>query len=154
MPETETITIHRFEELDTRALYRILKLRFDIFILEQKSFYPELDDKDQAALHLTAQRGGGLVGVLRILPGAPVVIGRVAVTEDARGDGLAGRMMLAALERIKGEWPDRDVMLGAQKHLEAFYARFGFQQCSDIYDDGGIPHIDMVRAADSALEGA
>ena len=143
----ETILIRAFGELDTHSLYALLKLRFDVFILEQESFYPELDDRDQTALHLTAYRGEMLAGVLRILPSDPVSIGRVAVAGDARGDGLASRMMQAALERIAADWPDRSVKLGAQQHLAAFYARFGFERCSDVYDDGGIPHIDMVREA-------
>ena len=54
---------------------------------------------------------------------------------------------MAALEHIAEVWPDREVKLGAQEHLESFYAKFGFQRCSDIYDDGGIPHIDMIRSA-------
>ncbi len=141
----ETIKIRAFADLDAAALYELLKLRFDVFILEQESFYPELDDRDQTALHLTVHRGGRLVGVLRILQTIPVSIGRVAVAKDVRGDGLAGRMMEAALARIAADWPDRAVKLGAQKHLEAFYARFGFKRCSDIYDDGGIPHVDMVK---------
>ncbi len=143
----ETIKIRAFDDLDTRSLYAILKLRFDVFILEQESLYPELDDQDQIALHLTACRGEALVGVLRILPTDPVSIGRVAVAGGARGDGLASRMMQSALTRISADWPDRRVKLGAQQHLEAFYARFGFVRCSDIYDDGGIPHIDMVMEA-------
>ena len=148
---TEIIRIRAFDELDTRTLYALLKLRFDVFILEQESFYPELDDQDQAALHLTALRGEALAGLLRILPTDPVSIGRVAVAGDARGDGLASRMMQAALERIEADWPDRRVKLGAQQHLAAFYARFGFERSSDVYGDGGIPHIDMVRAAGGAV---
>ncbi len=141
----ETINTRPFTELDAAALYAILKLRFDVFILEQRSFYPELDDRDQEALHLTAHADGELVGVLRILPGPQVAIGRVAVRADYRGSGLAQRMMKSALDRIAADWPDRSVVLGAQKHLENFYAGFGFKTCSDIYDDGGIPHVDMVR---------
>ena len=141
----ETILIRAFEALDTRILYAILKLRFDVFILEQESFYPELDNQDQTALHLTAHRGADLVGVLRILPTDPVSIGRVAVARDARSGGLASRMMQATLAHIEADWPDRRIKLGAQQHLEAFYARFDFTRCSDIYYDGGIPHVDMVR---------
>lgn len=143
----EVIEIRPFADLDTTELYALLKLRFDVFILEQESLYPELDDQDQTALHLTVYRSDRLAGVLRILPTNPVSIGRVAVAKDARGDGLAGRMIEAALARIAEDWPDRGVKLGAQQHLQAFYAKFGFTRCSDVYDDGGIPHIDMAREA-------
>lgn len=141
----EVIAIRPFADFDAAGLYAILKLRFDVFVLEQESLYPELDDNDQGALHLTVHQGGHLAGVLRILPTDPISIGRVAVVKSARSDGLASRMMQAALGRIAADWPDRHIKLGAQQHLEAFYARFGFSRCSDLYDDGGIPHIDMLR---------
>ena len=142
----EVISIRPFEALNGALLYALLKLRFDVFILEQQSLYPELDDQDQTVLHLTAHRDGRLVGVLRILPGDPIAIGRVAVAKDARGDGLAKRMMTAAIAHIEADQPGARIKLGAQTHLEHFYAGFGFQRCSDIYDDGGIPHVDMIRA--------
>ncbi len=145
MNHQETIAIEAFDQFDAAALYAMLKFRFDVFILEQRSFYPELDNLDQDALHLTARRGDELVGVLRILPGPQIAVGRVAVRADCRGSGLARRIMRAALARIELDWPDRAVVLGAQQHLEPFYARFGFKTCSDVYDDGGIPHVNMVR---------
>ncbi len=145
MHNKETIAVQDFNKFDATAFYALLKLRFDVFVLEQRSFYPELDDRDQEAVHLTAHQGDNLVGVLRILPGDPVAIGRVAVAPSARGDGLAGRMLTAALAHIENDTMGASVKLGAQIHLETFYARHGFARCSDVYDDGGIPHIDMVR---------
>ncbi len=137
----------RFDEMDGAALYSLLKLRFDVFILEQESIYPELDDRDQDALHCVALFDGAPIATLRILDAGDIHIGRVAVRRDHRGSGLAQRMMHAALNRISADWPDRRVVLGAQRHLEKFYGGFGFKTCSGVYDDGGIPHIDMERAA-------
>ncbi|MDG1210449.1 MAG: GNAT family N-acetyltransferase [Paracoccaceae bacterium] len=136
----------RFEDMDGAALYALLKLRFDVFILEQESIYPELDDQDQAALHCVAYAGDTPIATLRMLDKTDIAIGRVAVRADHRGTGLAQRMMQAALARISVEWPDRRVVLSAQQHLENFYSGFGFKTCSGVYDDGGIPHVDMIQA--------
>lgn len=137
----------RFGDMDGAALYALLKLRFDVFILEQESIYPELDDQDQGALHCVAYSGISPIATLRILDKGDIHIGRVAVRPDHRGTGLAQRMMQAALARIAADWSGRRVVLGAQQHLEEFYGGFGFKACSDVYDDGGIPHVDMEIAA-------
>lgn len=133
--------------MDGAALYALLKLRFDVFILEQESIYPELDDQDQGALHCVASAEATPIATLRILDKGDIHIGRVAVRADHRGTGLAQGMMRAALARIRADWPDRRVVLGAQQHLERFYSGFGFSTCSGVYDDGGIPHVDMERTA-------
>lgn len=137
----------KFGDMDGAALYALLKLRFDVFILEQESIYPELDDQDQDALHCVASSNDSPIATLRVLDDGDIHIGRVAVRADHRGTGLAQRMMQAALARIALDWPDRRIVLGAQQHLEKFYGGFGFKTCSGVYDDGGIPHVDMERAA-------
>jgi len=139
-----------FDKLSTRQFHDILKLRFDVFVLEQKSIYPEIDGDDPNALHCIATSGDVICGTLRILglhlPSGPTKIGRVAVNPNHRGSGLGRKMMQAALNHIDQVAPDRMVTLGAQCQLEGFYASLGFQRCSEIYDDGGIDHIDMARA--------
>lgn len=137
----------KFGDMDGAALYALLKLRFDVFILEQESIYPELDDQDQGALHCVAFTGASPIATLRILDKDDIHIGRVAVRTDYRGSGLAQRMMQAALTQIAADWPNRRVVLGAQQHLEKFYGGFGFKTCSGVYDDGGIPHVDMEKPA-------
>lgn len=143
------VEIVGFDALTASMLHNILKLRFDVFVLEQKSLYPEIDGADPVALHLIVRDGGEICGTLRILdlaaPGGPVKIGRVAVHPDQRGTGLGRQMMQAALAHIDRQAPGRPVSLGAQCQLESFYASFGFKRCSDIYDDGGIDHVDMTR---------
>ena len=147
---TPNIRIHRFDELSAAAFHDLLKLRFDVFILEQQSLYPEIDGEDKDALHLVAEdEQGAPCGTLRILGAdgsGPLYIGRVAVRPDHRGTGLGRKMMNAALAHLREIAPDRAVRLGAQQHLEAFYSSFGFERISDVYDDGGIPHIDMEKA--------
>ena len=148
-PKTD-IRICGFADLDAGALYDLLKLRFDIFILEQQSSYPEIDGADRDAAHLIASsETGEPVGTLRITGlggGDAVHIGRVAVRADRRGYGLGREMMATALAHIAATAPTSPVRLGAQMHLEGFYAGLGFRRVSGEYDDGGIPHIDMEKA--------
>ena len=150
LPEGCALHFHHFDEFDAAVLYDVLKLRFDVFILEQESLYPELDGADRRALHAVVTDGRGApVGTARVLnldkDDAPLVIGRVAIRADHRGGGLGGALLRLVLDRLDGIAPGRVIRLGAQKHLEAFYARFGFRRISDVYDDGGIPHVDMER---------
>lgn len=150
------IRFARLEEMSAAALHDMLKLRFDVFVLEQRSLYPEFDGQDPSALHLIVEDdGGATVGTLRILGlggEGPVWIGRVAVAPFHRGGGFGRRMIDAAIAEIARRAPGRSIALGAQIHLEAFYGGFGFQRSSEIYDDGGIDHVDMIL--DPARPGA
>lgn len=141
------ILFHPFAALSGDAVYDLMKLRFDVFVLEQQSLYPELDGADKSAVHCRVLMGDEPVATSRILgleDTGPLTIGRVAVHADHRATGLGRRMFSAALDHIETTAPGRPVKLGAQIQLEAFYASFGFQRSSDIYDDGGIDHVDMT----------
>lgn len=146
-----TIRFAAFNALSASTFHDLLKLRFDVFVLEQQSLYPEIDGQDPAALHMIVETGATLVGTARLLGLAgtgPISIGRVALAKGDRGQGLGRVMIATALTHIRAAAPGRDQTLGAQHHLEPFYAGFGFRRISDIYDDGGIPHVDMLRPAD------
>lgn len=142
-----------FAELDTATLYALLQLRVDVFVVEQRCPYPELDGRDTepATRHLWLERDGAPVAYLRILaePGGAVRIGRVAVVRPARRAGLAGELMAAAL----AEAGDRECVLNAQSHLVDFYARLGFAVSGPEYLDDGIPHRPMRRPTPSAIDG-
>ncbi|MEL7462640.1 MAG: GNAT family N-acetyltransferase [Pseudomonadota bacterium] len=139
----------RFDDMSAAELHDVLKLRFDVFVLEQESLYPEIDGLDPEAVHGVASDGEGrTVATLRLLNlggAGAVTIGRVAIAEDARGYGLGRRLMSATLGYLEAHAPRRSVRLGAQRQLEGFYASLGFARTSDVYDDGGIPHVDMER---------
>ncbi|TDD71534.1 GNAT family N-acetyltransferase [Jiangella aurantiaca] len=146
---TADLTLHiaTIDQLDAPTLYRLLRLRTDVFVVEQADPYPELDGRDlePSAVHLWLAHGDEPVGYLRILddPGGAARIGRVVVAESARGSGLAGRLMSAALEHI-GE---RRCVLDAQSHLADFYTRYGFSVTGPEFLDGSIPHLPMARPA-------
>lgn len=134
----------RFADLDPATLYRLLKLRVDVFVVEQECAYPELDGRDPepGTVHVWAEEAGEIVGYLRILDdGEYARIGRVLTAKRARGGGLGGRLMARALEEIG----DRPSALDAQSHLTAFYERFGYAVSGPSYMEDGIPHTPMVR---------
>jgi ElaA protein len=134
-----------FDELTTGTLYALLRLRVDVFVVEQHCPYPELDglDTEPGTRHLWTTRDGVPVGYLRILmePDGGARIGRVCVARSERGTGLARRLMAAALDRLG----DQPMTLHAQAHLTGFYASFGFAPNGPEYVEDGIPHVPMAR---------
>jgi ElaA protein len=143
-----------FQDLDTATLYQLLKLRVDVFVVEQECAYPELDGRDlePTTRHLWYEVDRRPVAYLRMLvdsaashdsgTGATVHrIGRVATAPEARGGGLAGQLLTAALAAI-GEEP---AVLDAQSHLAGFYAKYGFAPTGPEFLDDGIPHTPMRR---------
>ena len=141
----------RFDDLTARELYELLKLRQDVFIIEQACIYPELDDIDQDSTHLLVRDDkGALVACLRVVaPGARYEepsIGRLVVRKDARGRGLARELMTVAIAKCRELYPSRPIRIQAQRYLEKFYASLGFAPIGQPYDEAGIMHIDMVLA--------
>jgi ElaA protein len=133
-----------FRDLDTTTLYDLLRLRIDVFVVEQRCAYPELDGRDTepGTRHVWLAQDRDVRAYLRILAddGAER-IGRVAVARDARGAGLAGRLMTEALAVVG----NRPAVLEAQAHLTGFYTRHGFAVTGPEYLDDGIPHVPMRR---------
>lgn len=137
-----------FGELDPLTLYALLRLRVDVFVVEQRCPYPELDGRDTEpeTRHVwLATAVAEPVAYLRILaePKTEAVrIGRVATAAHARGTGLAARLMDTALAEVGR----REIRLDSQTHAAGFYARYGFAATGPEFLDDGIPHVPMVRA--------
>jgi ElaA protein len=135
-----------FRDLDTTTLYAILKLRSDVFVVEQQCVYADPDGRDTepGTRHVWCFRGEDIRAYLRILDdGDAQRIGRVVTAPGARGAGLAGRLVAEALTIIG----NRPSVLEAQAYLVDFYAKYGFEQTGPEYLEDGIPHIPMLRAA-------
>ncbi|WP_435945697.1 GNAT family N-acetyltransferase [Dryocola sp. BD586] len=138
-------------ELDVPSLYTVLALRNAVFVVEQNCPYQDLDGDDLVGenRHILGWRDGRLVAYARILKSAsglePVVIGRVIVDASVRGEKLGYKLMEQAMASCRQHWPDSSIYLGAQAHLQAFYARFGFKPVTEIYDEDGIAHIGMAN---------
>lgn len=131
------------DQLTIAQLYALLTLRVNVFIVEQRSPYPDLDgrDLDPTTVHFWYENAGAPVAYLRILAGPPARIGRVCTVPRARGTGLSTRLMNAALAALG----DAEVVLDAQVQAKAMYARFGFHPEGEPFDDDGILHVAMRR---------
>ena len=144
-----------FADLTAAALYEMLALRQQVFVLEQTCLYPDIDGLDPGAHHLlgwrTVDGKRELAATLRCLaPGAKydeMSLGRVVTSPSARGTGLGRELVAQGIARAGQLHPGHAIRIGAQAHLEAFYAGFGFRTVSAPYDEDGIPHIDMLRPA-------
>lgn len=137
-----------FEELSKDELYALAKLRQQVFIVEQKSIYSDLDDYDQEAVHyLDVDPQDNLIAYARyrkISQLDEVKIERVVVTAWGRGLGLGKSLLVTMLQDIQGEYPVAKITLSSQIDASAFYQRLGFVEFGEVYDDGGIMHIGMV----------
>jgi ElaA protein len=142
-----------FDELSPSELYAILKLRQEIFVVEQKCIYLDCDGLDEKAWHLTAMISENsrysLGAYLRvILPGAAKrypAIGRLLTAEKFRHRGVARQLFGQAISRISTIYPGSPIQLSAQLYLESFYNSFGFVSTSEPYDEDGIAHVNMIR---------
>lgn len=153
-PAPELVFVGKnFAQLSVDELYAALRLRSEVFVVEQNCVYPDLDGKDQQSRHLLcwsepaaadAPETGHLAAYCRWYEdGDEIVLGRILTSPAMRGQGTGRKLMREALGRI-GERPMR---LSAQAHLEGFYNEFDFIARGEPFDDAGIPHILMVRRA-------
>lgn len=133
----------KFAKLSTTELHDILRLRIDVFVVEQECPYPELDGRDiePDTRHVWMADDVGVCAYLRVLVDDDAVrIGRVATRHDARSGGFAGALMDHVLDTTDGPW-----VLEAQTYLAGWYRKRGFHDDGDEYVEDGIPHIPMRR---------
>ncbi|MFJ3383852.1 MULTISPECIES: GNAT family N-acetyltransferase [unclassified Curtobacterium] len=130
--------------LDVVTLHEVLRLRQDVFVVEQECAYPDIDGRDLEPGTVQFWAGEGSVdATLRLLrePDGTERIGRVATAAHARGAGLAASLMQAAIAETRSAV----VRVDAQAHLEQWYGRFGFVRSGDEFLEDGIPHVPMTR---------
>lgn len=143
-------TCKPFADLTLTELYAILRLRSEIFVVEQNCPYLDLDGQDEAAFHLLGRtEAGELAAYTRLLPKGVsypeyASIGRVVVAQGHRGDGLGQTLMRESIAQCEARFGTQAIKLGAQRYLERFYQGLGFMQCGEGYDEDGIPHIPML----------
>ncbi len=141
----------RFHQLSLNNLYDIMHLRQQVFVIEQDCLYQDLDGLDRDAHHLWCYRGDVLQAYLRSLPpqqeGGYSIMGRIVTAPPARGTGLGRELVARGIAYNCAQWPNSCIKIGAQAHLEGFYEEYGFLKMGDVYDEDGIPHIDMVLEA-------
>ncbi len=141
--------IKSFENLSVNELYDILRLRSEIFVVEQNCVYLDLDGKDKLALHLFGEFEGKIVGYSRLFkPGITfdnASIGRVVVDANYRDRKWGHDLMREAIAGIKNHFGESKITIGAQLYLKKFYESHGFVQTSEMYLEDDIPHIEMKR---------
>ena len=139
---------YRFADFDAVTLFQYLRLRQQVFVVEQNCTYPDMDDLDLVSTHLLAWSGDVVVACLRLVPPglkhAEPSLGRVITAAAHRGSGLGYQLIATGLKGAAAQYPEMNNRIGAQAHLQAFYARHGFATVSDPYDEAGILHVDML----------
>ena len=141
-------TCKSFDELSARELYAIVRLRNEVFVVEQQCVFQDADNKDQLSYHLMCWQNDELVAYTRLLPKGlsyeEASIGRVATAKAVRNTGLGKKLMIASIKQLYILFGVCPVKIGAQLYLREFYESFGFSQSSDVYLEDGIQHIEMI----------
>lgn len=144
-----SITVKPYKDLSIDELYSLLRLRSEVFVVEQNCVYQDMDEKDKKAIHILALKNNEIVAYARIFkPGdyfKEASIGRVVVSQKERGSGLGYKIMNASIKAILDEFQEYNIKVSAQKYLKKFYNNLGFKQVGEEYLEDGIPHIAMIK---------
>jgi ElaA protein len=144
-----------FEELTTAELYSVLRLRAEVFVVEQDCPYQDVDNADQYAVHLMGydeqQRLGAYARIFapgirsRGMTYDMASIGRVITSKEQRGKGVGRELMQKAIDALETRFGKQAIKISAQQYLTKFYESLGFRQTSDMYLEDNIPHVEMIR---------
>ena len=141
------ISVKSFQELSVEELYQILRLRSEVFVLEQECIYQDMDGKDSLAVHILGMEEEKIIAYTRIFgPGDyydQPCIGRVVVDKERRGKEKGKEIMEVSIKYIKNNMQEKEIVLSAQKYLDKFYTDLGFKSEGEDYLEDGIPHKKM-----------
>ena len=144
------IKIKTFEELALHELYELLRLRSQVFVVEQDCVYQDIDGKDEKALHVLGYEDNKIVAYTRIFPPgiyfSEAAIGRVVVRESNRKNKYGHEILKASVKAIEDHFNTKNIKLSAQTYLTKFYESHGFEQVGEGYLEDGIPHIAMIKS--------
>lgn len=139
------IQIKTFNELTTEELYEILKIRMEVFVVEQECPYQDIDGMDAGGMHVFYKESEKILAYLRIInkdiEAQTVQIGRVLTVE--RGIGLGAAILRAGIETAEKRLAAKEIYIEAQVYAKVFYEREGFKVCGDEFLEDGIPHVPM-----------
>ena len=142
------IIVKRFKELSVEEIYEILKVRADVFIVEQKCIYKDIDGKDEKAIHVLGKENNETIAYTRILQNDEQYnfpsISRVVVKKKNRGEERGKEIMKETIKYIVEELKEKTIVLAAQKYLEKFYRELGFIAEGEEYLEDEIPHQKMI----------
>ena len=141
--------LKKFDELTPHQLYAALRLRNEVFVVEQQCVFQDADDKDQCSYHLLGFDNGLLAAYTRLVPPREIYdeasIGRVVTSPAVRRSGAGRELMLRSIDAVHELFGQQPIRIGAQLYLKKFYESFGFEQVSDVYLEDGIEHIYMLK---------
>ena len=141
--------IKSFDELNTKELYEILKIRQEVFVVEQTCYYLDADGSDEKAIHIWGNFEGEIVAYCRIfqpnIKYEEASIGRVLTNPDFRGKNLGKILMKIALQTIHIRFQTEQVRISAQDYLLKFYSELGFVDTGKKYLEDDIPHTEMIK---------
>lgn len=141
--------IKSYIELTRDELYDVLKLRSEVFVVEQNCVYLDIDGKDDEALHILGYKEGALVAYTRVFPPGTYFehasIGRVVVSASEREHKYGYDLMKVSIEATEKTYNVNTIKISAQTYLKKFYVNLGFEQVGEGYLEDGIPHIGMIR---------
>lgn len=141
----------RLDDLSMREMYTIIQAREAVFVVEQACAYQEVDGLDLDSWHLSVLKDGELAAYARVVePGLKYEepsIGRVLTLAKFRSLKIGYALVAEAIRFTEAHYPGAGIRIGAQAHLQKFYGSLGFEPVGEIYDEDGIAHIDMVKAA-------
>ncbi|MCU0336105.1 MAG: GNAT family N-acetyltransferase [Chitinophagaceae bacterium] len=143
-----------FHELTNDQLYALLRLRSEVFVVEQNCVFLDMDNKDQYCYHLLGFGAGELLAYTRLVPVGVAYddypsIGRVVSSPQARGMGIGRLLMQQSIEALHQLWGQQPIKIGAQCYLRSFYESLGFVQCGPVYDEDGIDHMPMLLTSEA-----
>jgi len=142
------ITVFKYQDLGSDRLYEILKLRSEVFVVEQKCAYQDLDNKDEKALHLVGEKNNKIIAYTRIFKKGDFFknssIGRVLVKKKYRNKDYGRKIMTSSIEKLKKDPKEEIIELSAQKYLLKFYSELGFEKVGEEYLEDNIPHVKMI----------
>lgn len=139
-----------FEDLRVFELYEVLRLRSEVFVVEQQCIFHDMDGSDAQAMHLLGVQQGELRAYARCFAAgvkfSEASFGRVLTRQSVRGGGLGHQLIDQAITAISQLWGPQPIRIGAQMQLASFYAQHGFEDVGKPYMEDGIEHLEMVRA--------
>ncbi len=142
--------VKSFNELSLSELYKVLRLRAEVFVVEQDCVYQDIDNKDQKALHVIGYKNNNIIAYTRIFDAGDYFekasIGRVVVSETERKYGYGHDLIKQSIVAIKDQYSKEEIKISAQCYLKNFYEKHNFKQIGEEYLEDGIPHIAMVKS--------
>jgi len=143
-----THRIKPFANLDVTELYELLRLRSEVFVVEQNCVFLDQDNKDQKCHHVLIYNNNRLAAYSRLVPAgisyAEISIGRVITSPEERGTGLGRKLMEISIAGCRELFGPVNIRIGAQTYALPFYESLGFVAEGERYDEDGIGHVEMV----------